>query len=630
MQSARCQHSAAWPLCFLLPLQQLMQFRPGLIERPGSCDGPQAIEGLDAGRFEPLLQEINAGSVDSPVNRVRQNMDPAFTLMMKEGHQRQFFKTKICKFWENNQCQRGSSCVYAHGAHELCETPNLEKTALCFKVLKGGSCSNPDCKFAHSVVELRASVSKAHLSRIRRVGRAEAAGRSEQQETQDTFDEVQQLDEFDDELVDPPWTRLASHLDAFGSPPGFWRQQSEDSARYSAVHSTSHYASSSSGSQATLFGDQLTDPPRRGSPTMTLSSPYISRRANQLQPQLSASIAAELSNGNFAKAKGQMLQMELLRLAPWSNSRASTRAPNSQSSGSDRSPYGNVNNIITNLSSLSNHSNESINCEQDPGSPGQHTQMQMQGSSPLPFRRQVSAPPAYLNLEAGLFGHSSGSSGMTHASPQASNGSGQFQTQTSPTVLGESSNCDNLSKAMQMELMRLAPWIDSHSKRSRAQRAALSSAKDQSAGTPGEPLSATMLDRAHLHAAALSSDSLPCADFARMHSATLSSDSLQDVAEGFDADDGLASASKCKGRQMSPSADQMSQNHQAFNVQAGLAGMVVQGGMQVYQVRSPQQQQVFQVVPAMQVLTPSEAEASPSAQFLAQELQRAMPECYED
>jgi len=94
---------------------------------------------------------------------------------------------------------------------------------------------------------------------------------------------------------------------------------------------------------------------------------------------------------------------------------------------------------------------------------------------------------------------------------------------------------------------------------------------------------------------------------------------LQDGIDGLDADDGPATSSKSTGSQMSPSAGQMSQNQQVFNVQAGLAGMLVQGGMQV-----------FQVMPAMQVLTPSEAEASPSAQFLAQELQRAMPECYED
>jgi len=253
VQSARGQHSAVWPVLILFPHQYVMEFRPGLIERPGSSDGPQALEGLDAGRFEPLLQEINAGSVDSQVNRVYQQVDPAFAAMMKERHQRQFFKTKICKFWENNQCQRGSSCVYAHGAHELCEAPNLEKTALCFKVLKGGTCSNPDCKFAHSVVELRASVSKAPFSRIPRVGRAgrglETPSRSERLEAQDSFDEVKQPDEMSDELGEPPWPRLAACPDAFGSPPGFWRQQSEDSARYSAVHSTSHYDSACSASQ---------------------------------------------------------------------------------------------------------------------------------------------------------------------------------------------------------------------------------------------------------------------------------------------------------------------------------------------------------------------------------------------
>lgn len=69
----------------------------------------------------------------------------------------QFFKTRLCAFWEKNLCTRGAQCKYAHGAAELHQMPDLTKTSLCRTMVKEGSCSVPNCPFAHSPEDLRAT-----------------------------------------------------------------------------------------------------------------------------------------------------------------------------------------------------------------------------------------------------------------------------------------------------------------------------------------------------------------------------------------------------------------------------------------------------------------------------------------
>eukprot|EP00913_Durusdinium_trenchii_P006706 g6303.t1 len=53
----------------------------------------------------------------------------------------QFFKTKMCMFWEKGACTRGFDCKYAHGDKELNQMPNLTKTSLCRDLLTTGSCT---------------------------------------------------------------------------------------------------------------------------------------------------------------------------------------------------------------------------------------------------------------------------------------------------------------------------------------------------------------------------------------------------------------------------------------------------------------------------------------------------------
>lgn len=84
----------------------------------------------------------------------------------------QFFKTKLCMFWEKGACTRGSNCKYAHGDKELNEMPNLTKTSLCKDLLTTGTCTRSDCLFAHSVEELRATNKfyKTSMCSFHRVG----------------------------------------------------------------------------------------------------------------------------------------------------------------------------------------------------------------------------------------------------------------------------------------------------------------------------------------------------------------------------------------------------------------------------------------------------------------------------
>eukprot|EP00930_Biecheleria_cincta_P051893 TRINITY_DN3710_c0_g1_i3.p1 TRINITY_DN3710_c0_g1~~TRINITY_DN3710_c0_g1_i3.p1 ORF type:complete len:422 (-),score=73.81 TRINITY_DN3710_c0_g1_i3:742-1923(-) len=64
-------------------------------------------------------------------------------------------KTKMCKFFLTNACQRGSTCAYAHSEAEIRAPPNLRCTQLCPSAAAGTVCSNADCRFAHDAKELK-------------------------------------------------------------------------------------------------------------------------------------------------------------------------------------------------------------------------------------------------------------------------------------------------------------------------------------------------------------------------------------------------------------------------------------------------------------------------------------------
>jgi len=63
-------------------------------------------------------------------------------------------KTKLCTFYQQGRCTR-EFCTFAHGEHELRARPDLEKTVFCHFLRDRGMCYNVECKFAHSMWELR-------------------------------------------------------------------------------------------------------------------------------------------------------------------------------------------------------------------------------------------------------------------------------------------------------------------------------------------------------------------------------------------------------------------------------------------------------------------------------------------
>jgi len=69
----------------------------------------------------------------------------------------QYYKTKPCKFWLENRCERGEFCRFAH-TNELRSAPDLSKTKLCAEFIKTGKCEKgAPCRFAHGHKELRAT-----------------------------------------------------------------------------------------------------------------------------------------------------------------------------------------------------------------------------------------------------------------------------------------------------------------------------------------------------------------------------------------------------------------------------------------------------------------------------------------
>mmetsp|Transcript_67248 Transcript_67248/g.161175 ORF Transcript_67248/g.161175 Transcript_67248/m.161175 type:complete len:398 (-) Transcript_67248:231-1424(-) len=70
--------------------------------------------------------------------------------------QKQLRKTKLCTYHLKGACQFGEECAFAHSSTEMEDVPDLRKTRLC-KAFQEGTCTNPDCTFAHGENELRST-----------------------------------------------------------------------------------------------------------------------------------------------------------------------------------------------------------------------------------------------------------------------------------------------------------------------------------------------------------------------------------------------------------------------------------------------------------------------------------------
>lgn len=70
--------------------------------------------------------------------------------------QRQFAKTKLCRFARTSRCALGANCSFAHSRQELVHSLDLKKTRMCKKFMNN-QCNDESCNFAHDFRELRST-----------------------------------------------------------------------------------------------------------------------------------------------------------------------------------------------------------------------------------------------------------------------------------------------------------------------------------------------------------------------------------------------------------------------------------------------------------------------------------------
>lgn len=76
--------------------------------------------------------------------------------MSRDEYARQFYKTRMCRFYANSKCTKGFDCSHAHSRDELIAKPNLRKTSLCRHWSSGAPCEKGSkCPYAHGEQELR-------------------------------------------------------------------------------------------------------------------------------------------------------------------------------------------------------------------------------------------------------------------------------------------------------------------------------------------------------------------------------------------------------------------------------------------------------------------------------------------
>lgn len=96
----------------------------------------------------------------------------------------------MCAFFLHGACVYGKACAFAHNPNELKDSPDLTKTRLCQTYAETGSCTDPECRFAHGDDELRLVNFKTSMCFWHEKGRCRngdncrfAHGNSELQET---------------------------------------------------------------------------------------------------------------------------------------------------------------------------------------------------------------------------------------------------------------------------------------------------------------------------------------------------------------------------------------------------------------------------------------------------------------
>lgn len=84
--------------------------------------------------------------------------------MSKEDYAKQFYKTRLCRFFIRGKCFKGAECSHAHSRSELNRKPNLMKTSLCRNWSASEVCEKgSECPYAHGAAELRSCSQKTNI-----------------------------------------------------------------------------------------------------------------------------------------------------------------------------------------------------------------------------------------------------------------------------------------------------------------------------------------------------------------------------------------------------------------------------------------------------------------------------------
>jgi len=71
------------------------------------------------------------------------------------------FHTRLCRYYGSGQCTSGSNCKFAHSVEDLRIVPDLTKTSMC-RAFLAGRCplTTEQCPFAHCGTEIRYTADK--------------------------------------------------------------------------------------------------------------------------------------------------------------------------------------------------------------------------------------------------------------------------------------------------------------------------------------------------------------------------------------------------------------------------------------------------------------------------------------
>eukprot|EP00429_Kryptoperidinium_foliaceum_P005555 CAMPEP_0176021384 /NCGR_PEP_ID=MMETSP0120_2-20121206/10382_1 /TAXON_ID=160619 /ORGANISM="Kryptoperidinium foliaceum, Strain CCMP 1326" /LENGTH=334 /DNA_ID=CAMNT_0017354497 /DNA_START=64 /DNA_END=1068 /DNA_ORIENTATION=- len=106
---------------------------------------------------------------------------PAVGLSGNSRSGRTLEKTKLCRFFQRGDCERGEACSYAHGRQQIRPQPDLYRTQLCHDFLGTGFCRFGEaCRYAHRMDDMRPvdKLKPLKLPPRRRRGRERGAARS--------------------------------------------------------------------------------------------------------------------------------------------------------------------------------------------------------------------------------------------------------------------------------------------------------------------------------------------------------------------------------------------------------------------------------------------------------------------